>query len=131
MCVSVCVCVTSCSSGMGSCVNNVPPKQEFAYPTTAPGQAYDADEQCRFQYGIKSRQCKYGVLTSLYSVSTPLTCSGCFITTRVPTFCDISDSSIDIQMCVFLLYHYTLYCSLFAIYCIFPHLMMFHSSFNA
>lgn len=54
---------------MGSCVNNVPPKQEFVYPTTAPGQAYDADEQCRFQYGIKSRQCKYGVLTSPYSVS--------------------------------------------------------------
>lgn len=67
--VSLCVRVTFRSSGMGSCVNNVPPKQEFAYPTTAPGQAYDADEQCRFQYGIKSRQCKYGVLTSLYSVS--------------------------------------------------------------
>ncbi len=53
------------SSGMGSCLNNVPPKQEFVYPTTAPGQAYDADEQCRFQYGVKSRQCKYGVLASL------------------------------------------------------------------
>ncbi|MEQ2196224.1 A disintegrin and metalloproteinase with thrombospondin motifs 10, partial [Xenoophorus captivus] len=46
-------------SGLGSCLNNVPPKQEFVYPTTAPGQAYDADEQCRFQYGIRSRQCKY------------------------------------------------------------------------
>lgn len=31
------------------------------YPTTAPGQAYDADEQCRFQYGVRSRQCKYAV----------------------------------------------------------------------
>lgn len=31
------------------------------YPTVAPGQAYDADEQCRFQHGVKSRQCKYGV----------------------------------------------------------------------
>lgn len=49
------------SSGMGSCLNNVPPKQEFTYPTTAPGQAYDADEQCRFQYGVRSRQCKYAV----------------------------------------------------------------------
>ncbi|KAK7888871.1 hypothetical protein WMY93_024431 [Mugilogobius chulae] len=46
-------------SGMGSCLNNVPLKQEFTYPTTAPGQAYDADEQCRFQYGVRSRQCKY------------------------------------------------------------------------
>lgn len=56
-----------CSSGLGLCLNNVPPKQEFVYPTTAPGQAYDADEQCRFQYGVKSRQCKYGVLTFLIS----------------------------------------------------------------
>ncbi|KAG7279409.1 hypothetical protein CRUP_024228 [Coryphaenoides rupestris] len=47
-------------SGMGLCLNNLPPKQEFVYPTMAPGQAYDADEQCRFQYGVKSRQCKYG-----------------------------------------------------------------------
>ncbi|XP_010156839.1 PREDICTED: A disintegrin and metalloproteinase with thrombospondin motifs 10-like, partial [Eurypyga helias] len=47
-------------SGMGLCLNNAPPKQDFIYPTVAPGQAYDADEQCRFQYGVKSRQCKYG-----------------------------------------------------------------------
>lgn len=46
---------------MGSCLNNIPPKQEFVYPTTAPGQVYDADEQCRFQYGVRSRQCKYAV----------------------------------------------------------------------
>uniref|UniRef100_A0A674KEV3 ADAM metallopeptidase with thrombospondin type 1 motif 10 n=1 Tax=Terrapene triunguis TaxID=2587831 RepID=A0A674KEV3_9SAUR len=43
-------------SGMGLCLNNAPPKQDFVYPTVAPGQAYDADEQCRFQYGVKSRQ---------------------------------------------------------------------------
>lgn len=49
------------SSGLGLCLNNAPPKQDFVYPTVAPGQAYDADEQCRFQYGVKSRQCKYGV----------------------------------------------------------------------
>lgn len=58
------------SSGMGLCLNNAPPKQDFIYPTVAPGQAYDADEQCRFQYGVKSRQCKYGVesLPALLSV---------------------------------------------------------------
>ena len=56
------------SSGMGLCLNNLPPKQEFVYPTTAPGQAYDADEQCRFQYGVKSRQCKYGVSVNTGSV---------------------------------------------------------------
>ncbi|CAM2109333.1 unnamed protein product [Caretta caretta] len=49
-------------SGMGLCLNNAPPKQDFVYPTVAPGQAYDADEQCRFQYGVKSRQCKYGMV---------------------------------------------------------------------
>lgn len=58
---SLYVCSLRFSSGMGSCLNNVPPKQEFVYPTTAPGQAYDADEQCRFQYGVRSRQCKYAV----------------------------------------------------------------------
>lgn len=26
-----------------------------------PGQLHDADEQCRFQYGPQSKQCRYGV----------------------------------------------------------------------
>ncbi|XP_023380716.1 A disintegrin and metalloproteinase with thrombospondin motifs 10 isoform X2 [Pteropus vampyrus] len=42
-------------SGLGLCLNNRPPRQDFVYPTVAPGQAYDADEQCRFQHGVKSR----------------------------------------------------------------------------
>ncbi|CAB1324288.1 unnamed protein product [Coregonus sp. 'balchen'] len=68
-------------SGMGSCLNNVPPKQEFVYPTTAPGQAYDADEQCRFQYGVKSRQCKYGeVCSELWCMSKSNRC----ITSSIP-----------------------------------------------
>ncbi|XP_057565106.1 A disintegrin and metalloproteinase with thrombospondin motifs 10 isoform X5 [Hippopotamus amphibius kiboko] len=41
-------------SGLGLCLNNRPPRQDFVYPTVAPGQAYDADEQCRFQHGVKS-----------------------------------------------------------------------------
>ncbi|KAM9761762.1 A disintegrin and metalloproteinase with thrombospondin motifs 10 isoform 1-T1 [Menidia menidia] len=68
-------------SGMGSCLNNVPPKQEFEYPTTAPGQAYDADEQCRFQYGIRSRQCKYAeVCSELWCMSKSNRC----ITSSIP-----------------------------------------------
>ncbi|KAG9351249.1 hypothetical protein JZ751_025141, partial [Albula glossodonta] len=68
-------------SGLGSCLNNVPPKQEFVYPTTAPGQAYDADEQCRFQYGVKSRQCKYGeVCSELWCMSKSNRC----ITSSIP-----------------------------------------------
>ncbi|XP_067370061.1 A disintegrin and metalloproteinase with thrombospondin motifs 10 isoform X2 [Channa argus] len=69
------------TSGMGSCLNNVPPKQEFVYPTTAPGQAYDADEQCRFQYGIRSRQCKYAeVCSELWCMSKSNRC----ITSSIP-----------------------------------------------
>lgn len=49
------------SSGRGTCLDNEPPKRDFLYPVVAPGQVYDADEQCRFQYGATSRQCKYGV----------------------------------------------------------------------
>ncbi|XP_078802043.1 A disintegrin and metalloproteinase with thrombospondin motifs 10 isoform X3 [Oryzias latipes] len=68
-------------SGMGSCLNNVPLKQEFVYPTTAPGQAYDADEQCRFQYGIRSRQCKYSeVCSELWCMSKSNRC----ITSSIP-----------------------------------------------
>ncbi|XP_048832964.1 A disintegrin and metalloproteinase with thrombospondin motifs 10 isoform X1 [Brienomyrus brachyistius] len=68
-------------SGMGSCLNNMPPKQEFVYPTTAPGQVYDADEQCRFQYGVKSRQCKYGeVCSELWCMSKSNHC----ITSSIP-----------------------------------------------
>uniref|UniRef100_A0A8C8BC51 Peptidase M12B domain-containing protein n=1 Tax=Otus sunia TaxID=257818 RepID=A0A8C8BC51_9STRI len=48
-------------SGRGTCLDNEPPKREFLYPVVAAGQVYDADEQCRFQYGATSRQCKYGV----------------------------------------------------------------------
>ncbi|KAM7011971.1 A disintegrin and metalloproteinase with thrombospondin motifs 10 isoform 1-T1 [Tautogolabrus adspersus] len=68
-------------SGMGSCLNNIPPKQEFVYPTTAPGQAYDADEQCRFQYGVRSRQCKYAeVCSELWCMSKSNRC----ITSSIP-----------------------------------------------
>uniref|UniRef100_A0A3P9NSI4 ADAM metallopeptidase with thrombospondin type 1 motif, 10 n=1 Tax=Poecilia reticulata TaxID=8081 RepID=A0A3P9NSI4_POERE len=68
-------------SGLGSCLNNMPPKQEFVYPTTAPGQAYDADEQCRFQYGIRSRQCKYAeVCSELWCMSKSNRC----ITSSIP-----------------------------------------------
>ncbi|RLV90726.1 hypothetical protein DV515_00014342 [Chloebia gouldiae] len=68
-------------SGMGLCLNNAPPKQDFIYPTVAPGQAYDADEQCRFQYGVKSRQCKYGeVCSELWCLSKSNRC----ITNSIP-----------------------------------------------
>ncbi|XP_018110713.1 A disintegrin and metalloproteinase with thrombospondin motifs 10 isoform X1 [Xenopus laevis] len=68
-------------SGLGVCLNNAPPRQDFVYPTQAPGQAYDADDQCRFQHGVKSRQCKYGeVCSELWCLSK----SGRCITNSIP-----------------------------------------------
>ncbi|XP_041108240.1 A disintegrin and metalloproteinase with thrombospondin motifs 6-like [Polyodon spathula] len=68
-------------SGRGTCLDNEPPKREFLYPTVAPGQVYDADEQCRFQYGTTSRQCKYGeVCRELWCLSKSNRC----VTNSIP-----------------------------------------------
>ncbi|KAM9590590.1 A disintegrin and metalloproteinase with thrombospondin motifs 6-like isoform 7-T10 [Morphnus guianensis] len=68
-------------SGRGTCLDNEPPKREFLYPAVAPGQVYDADEQCRFQYGATSRQCKYGeVCRELWCLSKSNRC----VTNSIP-----------------------------------------------
>ncbi|KAM6903075.1 LOW QUALITY PROTEIN: A disintegrin and metalloproteinase with thrombospondin motifs 6 [Xenentodon cancila] len=68
-------------SGRGTCLDNEPLKRDFLYPTMAPGQVYDADEQCRFQYGTSSRQCKYGeVCRELWCLSKSNRC----VTNSIP-----------------------------------------------
>uniref|UniRef100_A0A665WZ59 ADAM metallopeptidase with thrombospondin type 1 motif, 6 n=1 Tax=Echeneis naucrates TaxID=173247 RepID=A0A665WZ59_ECHNA len=68
-------------SGRGTCLDNEPLKRDFLYPTVAPGQVYDADEQCRFQYGATSRQCKYGeVCRELWCLSKSNRC----VTNSIP-----------------------------------------------
>ncbi|XP_013764504.1 A disintegrin and metalloproteinase with thrombospondin motifs 6 [Pundamilia nyererei] len=68
-------------SGRGTCLDNEPLKRDFLYPTVAPGQVYDADEQCRFQYGTSSRQCKYGeVCRELWCLSKSNRC----VTNSIP-----------------------------------------------
>ncbi|KAI2659974.1 A disintegrin and metalloproteinase with thrombospondin motifs 6 [Labeo rohita] len=68
-------------SGRGTCLDNEPQKRDFLYPTVAPGQVYDADEQCRFQYGASSRQCKYGeVCRELWCLSKSNRC----VTNSIP-----------------------------------------------
>ncbi|RMC04475.1 hypothetical protein DUI87_18920 [Hirundo rustica rustica] len=63
------------------CLDNEPPKRDFLYPAVAPGQVYDADEQCRFQYGATSRQCKYGeVCRELWCLSKSNRC----VTNSIP-----------------------------------------------
>uniref|UniRef100_A0A7N5ZTY3 ADAM metallopeptidase with thrombospondin type 1 motif, 6 n=1 Tax=Anabas testudineus TaxID=64144 RepID=A0A7N5ZTY3_ANATE len=68
-------------SGRGTCLDNEPLKRDFLYPTMAPGQVYDADEQCRFLYGASSRQCKYGeVCRELWCLSKSNRC----VTNSIP-----------------------------------------------
>ncbi|EPQ02558.1 A disintegrin and metalloproteinase with thrombospondin motifs 6 [Myotis brandtii] len=75
-------------SGRGNCLNNEPPKREFVYPTVAPGQVYDADEQCRYQYGPGSRQCKFGeVCRELWCLSQSNRCVTNSIPAAEGTFC--------------------------------------------
>ncbi|KAG5262200.1 hypothetical protein AALO_G00293320 [Alosa alosa] len=68
-------------SGRGTCLDNEPLKRDFLYPSVTPGQVYDADEQCRFQYGATSRQCKYGeVCRELWCLSRSNRC----VTNSIP-----------------------------------------------
>uniref|UniRef100_A0A8C5D8T8 A disintegrin and metalloproteinase with thrombospondin motifs 6 n=1 Tax=Gouania willdenowi TaxID=441366 RepID=A0A8C5D8T8_GOUWI len=85
-------------SGRGTCLDNEPLKRDFLYPTVAPGQVYDADEQCRFQYGASSRQCKYGeVCRELWCLSKSNRCVTNSIPAAEGTLCQ--SSSIDKGWC--------------------------------
>uniref|UniRef100_A0AAY4DII0 A disintegrin and metalloproteinase with thrombospondin motifs 6 n=1 Tax=Denticeps clupeoides TaxID=299321 RepID=A0AAY4DII0_9TELE len=85
-------------SGRGTCLDNEPLKWDFLYPTMAPGQVYDADEQCRFQYGSSSRQCKYGeVCRELWCLSKSNRCVTNSIPAAEGTLCQTG--SIDKGWC--------------------------------
>ena len=45
------------SKGWGHCLDDEPTKHDFKFPTMLPGVIYDADHQCRLQYGLESRHC--------------------------------------------------------------------------
>lgn len=59
-------CSVYFSSGAGKCLLDTPPMRYFSFPEEMPGQMHDAEEQCRFQYGPQSRQCKIGVSLFVY-----------------------------------------------------------------
>lgn len=40
-----------CSSGRGSCLEDMPSSTLYDYPKVLPGVMYSADHQCRLQYG--------------------------------------------------------------------------------
>lgn len=45
-------------SGQGDCLQNVPPMNDYAFTDLLPGQRYNADQQCRSQFGPHSSVCK-------------------------------------------------------------------------
>lgn len=45
------------NKGWGSCLNDQPANHDFKFPTMLPGVIYDADHQCRLQYGLASSHC--------------------------------------------------------------------------
>lgn len=45
------------NKGWGRCLDDEPAKHDFKFPTLLPGVIYDADHQCRLQYGLESRHC--------------------------------------------------------------------------
>ena len=61
------------SKGWGGCLDDEPAKHDFKFPTMLPGVIYDADHQCRLQYGLESSHCT-GMMVS---------CT-CFRKTRTP-----------------------------------------------
>ncbi|XP_078601807.1 A disintegrin and metalloproteinase with thrombospondin motifs 7-like [Branchiostoma floridae x Branchiostoma japonicum] len=46
--------------GWGSCLDDQPSEHDFTFPTLPPGMMYDADHQCRLQYGPTASLC-YGM----------------------------------------------------------------------
>ncbi|KAI8478202.1 negative regulation of cellular response to hepatocyte growth factor stimulus, partial [Branchiostoma belcheri] len=49
--------------GWGSCLDDEPSPHDFTFPTLPPGMMYDADHQCRLQYGPTASLC-YGMSTT-------------------------------------------------------------------
>ncbi|XP_015763336.1 PREDICTED: A disintegrin and metalloproteinase with thrombospondin motifs 7-like isoform X1 [Acropora digitifera] len=45
------------NKGWGRCLDDEPAKHDFDFPTVLPGMIYDADHQCRLQYGPASFHC--------------------------------------------------------------------------
>jgi len=45
------------SKGWGRCLDDEPAEHDFKFPKMLPGVIYDADHQCRLQYGLESSHC--------------------------------------------------------------------------
>lgn len=45
------------NKGWGHCLDDEPAKHDFKFPRMLPGVIYDADHQCRLQYGLDSSHC--------------------------------------------------------------------------
>nr|CAB3220001.1 A disintegrin and metalloproteinase with thrombospondin motifs 6 [Phallusia mammillata] len=79
-------------SGAGNCLVDSPPSRDFNFPEEMPGQLHDADEQCRFQYGAQSKQCRYGdVCRELWCTSKNERCATNSIPAAEGTNCITTD----------------------------------------
>ena len=46
------------SSAQATCLSDEPSSvQEYSYPEKLPGELYDADTQCKWQFGKKAKLC--------------------------------------------------------------------------
>lgn len=69
LCSSVFTCVCVHSTAQASCLVDEP-KQigQYKYPEQLPGQLYDADIQCKWQFGLKAKLCSLDFVKVTYSV---------------------------------------------------------------
>ena len=60
ICPTSLVYVRACvdSAGRGQCLEETPSDEDFIYPDQMPGQIHNGDDQCRFEYGSQSMQCR-------------------------------------------------------------------------
>ncbi|XP_050400756.1 A disintegrin and metalloproteinase with thrombospondin motifs 6 [Patella vulgata] len=68
-------------SGRGHCLKNVPPQREFKFPEQLAGQRHGSNQQCKLQFGSKSKAC------NLKNVCTELSCidkKGECVTNSIP-----------------------------------------------
>ena len=52
------VVVIFSSRDWGNCLDDEPSDHEFYFPELPPGAMYDADHQCRLQYGPDAEHCE-------------------------------------------------------------------------
>lgn len=62
-----------CSTPQAGCLVDEPKQTgQYKYPDKLPGQIYDADTQCKWQFGAKAKLCSLGVMKVCFFVMSNL-----------------------------------------------------------